>query len=200
MAEIEGRSADYRPTLYWFDTEFIEDGRTIDLISIGVVSSDGREFYAEVSDIDLSRANEWVKENVLPHLWSRQPDKSEFNAWSRDGGVGGLLTRSEIARDLRRFVAEGAGKPEFWAYYGDYDWVALCQLYGRMIDLPEGWPMFALDLKQSCVEAGNPKLPEQTTTEHHALADARWTHMAWVWLKVLGEDDRRQSGSSRGNV
>lgn len=27
---------------YWLDTEFIEDGKTIDLVSIGIVSEDGR--------------------------------------------------------------------------------------------------------------------------------------------------------------
>ena len=31
---------------YFFDTEFYEDGKTIDLISIGIVAEDGREFYA----------------------------------------------------------------------------------------------------------------------------------------------------------
>lgn len=27
---------------FWFDTEFIENGHTIDLISIGIVAEDGR--------------------------------------------------------------------------------------------------------------------------------------------------------------
>lgn len=27
---------------FWFDTEFIEDGKTIDLLSIGVIAEDGR--------------------------------------------------------------------------------------------------------------------------------------------------------------
>ena len=31
---------------YFYDTEFIEDGSTIELISIGVVAEDGREYYA----------------------------------------------------------------------------------------------------------------------------------------------------------
>src|SRR3954452_23658432 len=31
---------------YFYDTEFIEDGTTIDLVSIGVVDETGREFYA----------------------------------------------------------------------------------------------------------------------------------------------------------
>lgn len=29
---------------YFYDTEFIEDGHTIELISIGVVAEDGREY------------------------------------------------------------------------------------------------------------------------------------------------------------
>ena len=169
---------------YWFDTEFIEDGKTIDLISIGVVCEDGREFYAESLDADLSAASEWVQENVLPHLWSHQADKRDANAWSRDGGAGGLLTRYQMRGDLLRFVAQGEGKPEFWAYYGDYDWVVLCQLYGRMIDLPDGWPMFAMDVKQYAVSVGNPPLPDQSSTEHHALADARWTRLAWEFLEA----------------
>jgi hypothetical protein len=172
---------------YWFDTEFIEDGRTIELISIGMVSEDGREFYAENADADLGRANEWVQENVLPHLWSRQPDKRDANLWSRDGGTGGLMQRGHIATELRAFVGAVVNDPtpEIWAYYGDYDWVVLCQLYGRMIDLPDGWPMFAMDVKQLAVSLNNPRLPKQESTEHHALADARWTRDAWQFLRDL---------------
>lgn len=55
-------------TRIWFDTEFIEDGRTIDLISIGMVRDDGCEFYMENSECDFSRVSDWVKANVVPHL------------------------------------------------------------------------------------------------------------------------------------
>ncbi len=169
---------------YFLDTEFIEDGRTIHLISIGVVAEDGREFYAESQNVDLSRANEWVQANVLPHLWNRQADKREGNRWSRDGGTGGFLTRHDIAGDLRRWVAQGEGRPQFWGYYADYDWVVLCQLYGTMMDLPEGWPMFCMDIKQLAVSLGDPRLPETGRLEHHALADARWNRLAWQSLEA----------------
>ncbi|MGL5060915.1 MAG: hypothetical protein ACRC62_13145 [Microcoleus sp.] len=53
---------------YWFDTEFIEDGRTIDLISIGIVAEDDREYYAINYDCDFSKASDWVRENVLSKL------------------------------------------------------------------------------------------------------------------------------------
>lgn len=149
---------------FWIDTEFIEDGRTIDLLSIGVAAEDGRTYYAEPAEADRSRADSWVESNVIPHL------------------CGPVKARHEIASDLIEFFG---GAPEIWGYYADYDWVALCQLYGRMIDLPEGWPMFCRDVKQMCVDLGNPKLPEQTSTEHHALADAVWTKQAWDFLREV---------------
>jgi len=149
----------------WFDTEFIEDGKTIDLISIGMVREDGNTFYAESTECDHSRASPWVKENVLAHL---QGGATRWN-------------RADMAEYIRDFAGE---KPEFWAYYADYDWVALCQLYGTMMDLPKGWPMFCRDLKQVCDSIGNPQLPAQMTKEHHALADALWTKEAWEWVKI----------------
>jgi len=180
---------------YWFDTEFIEDGQTIDLLSIGMVAEDGRELYAESLDADLSRANAWVKENVIAHLWSQQPDKRSENLWSRDGGIDGLLSRKDIAREIEAFCDPATyGKPEVWAYYADYDWVVLCQLFGRMIDLPKGWPMYCRDIKQEAdrIEAwirdfnSAPDwrliLPKQESSEHHALADARHNRVMWEFL------------------
>lgn len=143
----------------FFDTEFIEDGKTIELISIGMVREDGETYYAENIQCDLSRACAWVKENVIPHL--------EFTS---------AKTRSQIAKDIIEFVGSN---PEFWAYYADYDWVTLCQLYGRMIDLPEGWPIFCMDLKQLVV-SNNKVLPKQTFIEHNALNDALWLREAYM--------------------
>ena len=182
---------------YFFDTEFIEDGKTIDLLSIGIVAEDGRELYAEVdqSDVDHEKADEWVKTNVIAHLWHKQKDKTEFNGWTRDGGIGGLLYRRDLAPTIRRFCnPEQYDKPEFWAYYADYDWVVLCQLFGRMIDLPKGWPMYCRDVKQLCDSLGNRKLPEQTSKEHHALADARWTKQAYEFLLNLTGEDQGDGG------
>ena len=43
--------------------------------------------------------------------------------------------------------------PEFYAYYADYDWVAFCWIFGKMIDLPKGFPMYCRDLKQMLDES-----------------------------------------------
>lgn len=150
----------------WFDTEFIEDGKTIDLISIGMVREDGAKLYVENSDCDKSKASDWVVQNVFPHLH----------------GASREMSRSEIAESIKHFAGQS---PEFWAYYADYDWVSLCQLYGTMMDLPASWPMFCMDVKQMQVMLGGVPLPEQTTTEHHALADAEWTKLAYERLNRI---------------
>ncbi len=156
---------------YWFDTEFIEDGKTIDLMSIGIVAEDGRSYYAEAEECEPSRASDWVKQNVISHL---------------EGGDR-RIPRDRIAVEVREFLGE---KPELWAYYASYDWVALSQLYGTLMDLPKGWPKYCRDLKQWCDMLGSPALPEQTSTEHHALCDAIWTKQAWEWLR---DHQRRNS-------
>ena len=137
--------------LIWFDTEFIEDGRTIQPISIGMVREDGAEYYAEFA-FDEKAASAWVVDNVLPHL--------EGNPKSREA----------IAQEIAEFAGDA---PEFWAYYADYDWVLLCQIYGPMIALPKGWPMYCRDLKQLADQL-EVRFPAQVSAEHHALADARW--------------------------
>lgn len=156
---------------FFFDTEFIEDGKTIDLVSIGIVCDDGGRFYAESSEFDASKASPWVVENVLKHL--EDPEHR--------------MTRADLKEEVLTFVhAFSRGqKPEFWSYYADYDWVVLCQLFGTMMDLPKGWPMYCRDLKQWCDQLGNPPLPKNDA--HHALTDALWIRDQWHFLTGFEE-------------
>jgi hypothetical protein len=174
---------------YWLDTEFIEDGKTIDLISIGIVSADGREYYAISTDFDKTKANDWVKKNVIAQLEPRN-----------QGGATFWKPRSQIKEEVLYFIKQpwvdhlqSSGyyqlhqmslpeKIEFWGYYADYDWVVFCQLFGTMMDLPKGFPMYCRDIKQLCDELGSPKLQQQGKGEHNALADARWNKRAWEFL------------------
>lgn len=149
---------------YYLDTEFYEDGSTIDLISIGVVCEDGRELYAVSQDAQLHRVSDWVRANVLPHL----PNYGS-KAW---------MPRATIAERLRTFIRGDGETPEIWAYYADYDWVAVAQLFGTMMNLPKHFPMFAMDLKQLAESRGDPSLPPQATGEHNAIEDARWNMLA----------------------
>jgi hypothetical protein len=143
----------------WFDTEFVDDGRTVELLSIGVVRDDGATYYAEVAEADRSRANPWVRAHVLPLL------------------TGPVFRRAEIAKQVRAFAGPS---PAWWASFGAYDWVLLCQLYGPLEDHPPDWPWYCRDVQQYAEHVGadltaRPQPPGQ----HHALADAHWTRAAW---------------------
>lgn len=166
---------------YFLDTEFIEDGSTIDLISIGVRRDDGAEFYRCNLDAKLEQASEWVAAHVLPHLPLRPAPTVPLSRLRVDNEQP-WAPHSHIARDLQRFVLQDVAKPEFWAYYADYDWVVVCQLFGKMIDLPKYFPRYCMDLKQLAVMRGNPVLPQQEADQHHALADARWNARVFDFL------------------
>jgi hypothetical protein len=169
----------------FYDTEFIEDGKTIELISIGMVAEDGRELYAVNADAPWKRItkHEWLMANVVPHLpqphgdWIRQMPKS----WLIDFHNPCVKRKSAIADEVRAFV-QATPDAELWAWYGAYDHVAYAQLFGRMIDLPDGFPMWTNDLRQEVQRLGNPALPKQESAEHNALADARWVRDAYAWL------------------
>ncbi|MBD2771142.1 3'-5' exoribonuclease domain-containing protein [Iningainema tapete] len=189
---------------YWMDLEFIENGKTIDIISIGVVCEDGREYYAISYDCDWSKASDWVKQNVLPKLPKRP---NLFNLNWKEVRKQGWRSRADIAFEVLKFIKypvverdiesysyhelkslETPITPEVWAYYADYDWVAFCQLFGTMSDLPKGLPMYCRDIKQYCDYLGNPRLPSQGKGEHNALLDARWNKQAWEFLRRFEED------------
>jgi 3' exoribonuclease, RNase T-like len=155
-----------RNVKYWIDTEFIARPYTIDLISIGLVAENGREFYAESSEVDWSKANLWTLQNVRPQL----------------GGNG--MPREQIGNALRLFT-DGDESPVFWGYFPAYDWVAFNQLFGGMDEMPFHYPQLCLDIKQWAIELGNPELPQQQSRPHHALHDARWTKDGWTFLAGL---------------
>ncbi len=186
------------PVDYYYDCEFLEDGRTIDLISIGMVADDGREYYAVASDApwDQIRKHDWLVRNVLPSLpvtGRTSLDaylKNHPNSYPRPlvDFVGPDLTdsrvkpRQVIANEVRDFIL-ATPDPQLWAWYAAYDHVVLCQLWGTMMQLPEGVPMWTNDLRQEAERLGNPELPPMPgVTEHNALSDAREVRFRRLWL------------------
>lgn len=164
----------------FYDTEFIEDGKTIDLVSIGMASEDGRELYAVSADFNVGNllANPWLVDNVWPSL-PKKPCPKGHRCLSRGKGHldydhPDVRSRAQIARLVRDFV-QATQDAQLWAYFGAYDHVAYAQLFGRMIDLPDGLPMHTCDLVQEAqrLGLGLSDLPPQPDGLHNALADAR---------------------------
>ncbi len=155
----------------WFDTEFIDRGPALDvnldLISIGMVREDGAELYLE-NHYSINRVEDWHKANVLPKL--------------------GAVCERMFYTEMRPIITEFAGAtPEFWGYYASYDWVLLCKIYDRLLDLPKGWPWCCWDTKWLIERSKIPrdKLPKQPEeTRHHALGDARFQKKLHLWVEA----------------
>ena len=129
----------------FYDCEFIEDGTTIELVSLGAVDEAGREFYAVSRQFDALRAGPWVRRNVLDKL----PPASD-PVWR---------SRLQIREAFYEFVTAGEGEAELWAWNAPYDHVVIAQLWGAMPDLPRALPRFTRDLRQRWDDVGRPALP-----------------------------------------
>lgn len=163
----------------FYDCEFIDDGSTIGLISIGIVAEDGREYYAVNKDAAWKRIRKhaWLVENVVCSLPRLHGDSRLNPGWGNPLALNfehpAMKRRGDIANEVRDFLLSGDGKPQLWAWYAAYDHVCLAQLWGPMVNIPDGIPMLTYDLKQECDRQGNPDLPTQANGEHNALSDAR---------------------------
>lgn len=193
---------------YYLDTEFIEGFHKplwgkhrhhIDLISIGIVAEDGREYSRISKDYNYYDASPWVKENVISKLYTTvihgdARNREDVHSFHKHYGVSNYV----IAHEIKEFCS-GPPLPgstndiSFYGYYCDYDWVLLCSLYGTMMNLPKGWPMYCRDLKQTLDEvADNIHTSPQKNLQdklrfmkahigypkemyiHNALGDAKW--------------------------
>jgi hypothetical protein len=159
-------------------------------------------------DVESAWSNDWLRDNVIHKIFLDllvmetelnliQTNTDEFNIHNlsyllREHGS----TKSSIACGIKEFVYKNSqiDNPElnenwekikhqfpveFYGYYADYDWVVICWIFGRMIDMPKGFPFYCKDLKQMLDEAnvGDDWLQDncpQSEDEHNALADAKW--------------------------
>lgn len=207
---------------------------TIDLISIGIVDENNMEYYAISKDFNLRKAwkDEWIRENVLKPIYDEciSGDLKNKITFSKSG-MRIIInkfgkTNEQISKEIRRFVYSCEKMPSnflgsldewvedyilekydfnFYTYYGAYDWVVFCWLFGKMIDLPNGFPKYSKDLKHVLDNAQDNanKLKEtninwiyngdlkkhknypKQVNEHNALADARWNKKLHEFLKNI---------------
>lgn len=145
---------------YYLDTEFYEKPGSIELISLGMVSEDNRELYFETTESKtLSKQSEWLSNNVFPGL--RLQDSE-------------CLGVPEQRKAILDFLRKDKN-PRFYGYYADYDWVVFCWIFGSMVDLPEHFPKYCIDLKQ-ILDSVEGSFPDSIRPRgfHDALEDARF--------------------------
>lgn len=176
------------------DSEFLENGSTIDLISIALINRDtDAEYYAVNADADWRAIKKrgWLCENVVPHLplalpvrksnWAIHPGEWTFEV---DKKATIVKPRWVIANEVRDFIL-AAENPRLCAWYASYDMVALNQLWGPMVTKPDGIPWWCWEFKQEQDRRGitDDDLPPQESGQHDALADARTLLARMEWLE-----------------
>ena len=170
----------------FYDTEFVERGPGVPLqpISIALVSDDGQELYL-INEECLSRVmnHPWLSINVAPSLpisSDQRGDGHFISQWDPDHPDYKHVTSLDgLVQSVHKFLTQFDTPIELWAYYGAYDHVVLCQLFGAMSDLPPGIPMFSHELMQLMEQYPQVRPIAQADVPHHALYDARWNRSVY---------------------
>lgn len=158
-----------------------------------MIREDGKKYYAIADDYSVifdASTNPWLLKNVLKYLPYSINEEGTLDYNTKHQDYSAIKSKKTIAEEVRKFITDTTN-PELWAYYSAYDHIALCQLFGRMIDLPHGIPMYTNDLKSLMVGMGSPRVPEQSEGAHNALADAIWNKETYEYLQGRRKDPQR---------
>ena len=136
--------------IVFFDTEFTGLVPRTSLLSIGLVSEDNKEFYAEFNDYDESLITPWIEENVIKHMllpWANEDEADYYQASRSDDNPTDSSLYNGYSVHLRGCDAAIGFELERWFSQFDkvqlvsdvchYDMYLLCnQLFDGAFDLP----------------------------------------------------------------
>jgi len=164
---------------FFLDTEFIATRGTLELISVGIYCENGRSFYAESSEYDVSLFSQWHYDNIQPGLKFFDQEEIDMVDVGDNGDVDVYGTYKYIGTQLKDWVndiiaeCDTSNKPEFWGWFCSTDWVLFCWLFGdSLVDIPKPWPQWCRDILQEI--HGPFHLPTKSGVNHNALDDAKW--------------------------
>lgn len=132
----------------FFDLEFTGLRQNTTPISIGIVSEDGKKFYAEFTDYDESQCDDWIKENVISNLKFELALGEAFWEREHDGNVEALCDRECASYWLNKWLSQ-FDTIQFVSDVCHYDFVLLIDLLtngGTALDLPENISAVCHDL------------------------------------------------------
>jgi hypothetical protein len=174
----------------FFDTEFTGLHQRTTLISIGLVSEDGRSFYAEFNDYDRAQVDDWLKDNVLAHLQVEQIGRLRHVQYLSLVRIYGESTTT-IAADLIDWLAQ-FDRVEMISDCLAYDWVLFCELFGGAFGVPKNVYYIPFDLSTALLLHGeDPDVNREGFAgmtdggpKHNALWDARVIKACWEKLSA----------------
>lgn len=120
----------------YFDMEFTGLRKNTTPISIGIISDNGKRFYAEFYDYDKSQCNDWIKENVIAHTIiggdSNLAEKLEEDSNTTIVTGSKHSVRYRLSDWLQQF-----SDVQFISDVSHYDFVILIDIFGDAFDLPD---------------------------------------------------------------
>lgn len=120
----------------FFDTEFTGLHQFTSLISIGIVAEDiGATFYAEFTDYDKSRVDDWLQDNVISKLIYNGRDSFAKRVGN---GIQMRGTTEEVREELGKWLSQfNQTGVEIWSDCLAYDWVLFNQIFGHAFSIPD---------------------------------------------------------------
>ena len=161
----------------FFDMEFTGLHQTTTPISIGLISEDGRTFYAEFTDYDKSQIDEWLQENVINNLLTKSYSSGDITSLNTYMVVG---NKDFIKTHLTKWLAQ-FNEVEMWSDCLAYDWVLFCELYGHAFKIPKNIYYIPFDICTLLkVKGYDPDISREefarfydpSKPKHNALTDA----------------------------
>lgn len=192
----------------FFDTEFTGLHKDTTLISIGLISEDGRTFYAELNDYDKTQVDEWLQANVIDNLIlgeSKEGEQEYYAATrSHDNPVGNDLynnfsvtLRGNISevKDALKVWFEQFDKIEIWSDCLAYDWVLFNNIFGHAFNIPNNVNYIPLDICTLFKIKGiDPDISREEFIgnsiegdKHNALYDAKVIKSCYEKLMEIGK-------------
>ena len=189
----------------FFDTEFSGLHQNTTLISIGMISEDGRKFYAEFNDYDKTQVDSWLQENVIDNLLFKAPPKNQqeyyMSSRTEDNIIGNDLYESynldmrgsteEIKVELEKWISQ-FDSVEMWSDCLAYDWVLFCQIFGQAFNIPKNVcyiPFYICTMMK--LKGINPDISREEFIEssvsgmkHNALYNAKVIKACYEKLKI----------------
>jgi len=114
------------------------------LISIGLISDDGREFYAEFTDIDVNSQDDWIKQNVLVNTAYYGNKDIKGITDSNNYYIG---DKTIIQKYLKEWLLQ-FGDIQLISDVCHYDMVLFIDIFGSAFDLPENVCASCHDINQ----------------------------------------------------
>lgn len=139
----------------FFDTEFTGLKKDTDLISFGAVLSNGKKFYAEFTDYDLTKCDDWVVENVVRKTMTGGNKDLEMFLDSAKDTYLSCGPKKVVKSDLIKWVSEIDEQIELVSDVCQYDMVLFQDIFGGAFDVPHKFTRCCHDINQDIARVLN---------------------------------------------